>query len=275
MSFTLLFYQPAADPPLHPDDLADDLAVLPGVDFAARVEGYRPGRWRHPATGATATIDLGEPPLERDEMHPPRRYEGWAPVALTWQLPLAGPHWHAVEAFAALEDLLARLPGLRALDPEDVHEREGAEAGPFPWSRPRLIASWELQRRDRCLNLAEPVMARGSSLRLWRYRRELVQARAARPELHWGEALVLLDCDRGTARPACLWPEHAGAWALPPVDLVVVAHGGQPRVIESGALTVGSALPALAAEVAAGTPVPAGARPAERFKALLDHDWHD
>jgi hypothetical protein len=275
MSFTLLFYRPAADPPIHPDDLAAALAALPGVELAESGDGYRPGRWRHAATGASAAIDLGEPPLERDDLHPPRAYEGWTPLALAWHLPLAGPHWLAVEAFIAVEDLLARLPGVRALDPEDVHEREDGSTGPGAWSRPRLIASWELQRRDRCQDLAEPAMARGASLRLWRYRRELAQARAERPDLHWGEALVLLDRDREAARSACLWPDRPGDWALPPVELVVVRRPDGALVVESAGLPDGDPLPALARHIAGATAPPAGGRPAQRFQALLDHDWRD
>lgn len=274
MSFDLLFFRPSGDPPFPLDDLAAALRALPGVELDGRDgDAYRPGRWLHAASGAIATLDLGDPPLEQDDLHPPRAYDGWTPVPLIWHLPLAGPHWQAVETFTAIETLLTTLPGLRALDPEDIHEEEGGAMGPFAWSRPRLIASWELQRRDRCERLAVPAMARGDSLRLWRYRRERAAAAAVRPDLIWPEALVLHDRIAKTARSACLRPA-TDAWALPPVELVVEpgAHGA--RVLDAAAFAGAVELPALARLAMPPTaPVPAAGQ--ERFLALEDGDWRD
>ena len=222
--------------------------------------------------------------MERDDQHKPRAYANWRPVSLAIRIPLAGPHWHAVEALALVEAILAAHPDLRALDSEDVIEAEGAAPGPFPWSRPRAIASWETQRDSRCEGLSLPTLARPHSVRLWRYRRERPAARTAHSDLHWPDALVLRDSTTGIARSACLWTDPSEAFALPPVELVVVRHGTLSGVIGADEVLAANGNPQVLAALAvpihpspAISALHAGSRPlpASRFNAMLDEDWRD
>lgn len=245
-------------------------AVLQGGD------GYLPGTWRDPATGARAIIDLGTAPIEEDVQHPPRSYLGWMPVGLAMQVPLVGPHWRAVECYQIIERILAGLPGaVRTLDCEDIQEHADAEAGPFPFSRPRALASWERQHAvqiETRTDLAR--MGRGESLRLWRWRRERAAGTAAHPGLAWPEAIVLRDRAAGSAHCVAVWADPAAPCALPGEGLVLLRLP-QPRLLRRGDLPDGEALPqGGAARVAPPATWPDGL-PLERFRACEDEDWVD
>jgi hypothetical protein len=279
--FDLQLFRPAGDPPTAPADLAAALVAAGATLDGDSADPYRPGRWRHVATGARALIDLGEPPLERDDQHPPRSYAGWAPDGMALHLPLAGPHWQAVEALALAEAVLAAHPRLRFLDLEDVISAEGAQPGPFPWHRPRVIASWEAQRSAHAEGLQLPALARPFSVRLWRYRRERPAARTAHGDLHWPDALVLLDTRIREVRTACLWNPADGPLALPPVELAVVQrHDGGSAVVLAESLrsrALPTILPAGAVAITEQALGDQSLCPAQEagLKALLDEDWRD
>ena len=279
--FDVLLFRPAGDPPTALADLAATLQRAGVILDGAHGDTYRPGRWRHAATGARALVDLGEPPLERDDQHPPRAYAGWMPDGLAIHLPLAGPHWHAVEACALAEAVLAAHPRLRLLDLEDVISAEGAPPGPFPWQRPRVIASWEAQRSNQVDTLHLPVLARPQSVRIWRYRRERPAARLAHLDLHWPDALVMLDRVTHEPRTVCVWNPADGPLALPPVDLVFVQGGpGGGTIVAAPALRAGAATEALpAGAVAIPATAAAALEPGPQAPAalhmLLDEDWRD
>jgi hypothetical protein len=276
----LLFFAPRA---IDLGELAAALAAIPGLDLDGRPgQAYRPGTWRDLVTGARCAIDLGAPPVEDDHQHPPRTYEGWLVAPLAIAIPLAGPHWLAVEAMSLVERLLAGVPGLAALDEED------ADGGPSPWSRPRAVASWHRQQTAFLTSRPNhPRLNRNASLALWRYRRERPAGLVARPELAWPEAMVLGERRHdGGIHPyaAALWRDGDRALALPPVDLVVAMRPAGPAVIAANRLRClpgttpldhGRALlipmcPAAAACFARGE-----ARPVEAFAALGDEDWTD
>ena len=281
----LLFYEPAGDAPTPLMDVEAALAAEIGVVLES-IPGapYRPGLWRDAATGAGAVIDLGEPPIEEDPLHPVSTYEGWLPLHLGLQIPVTGPHWQCVEALRLVERLLERLPQSQVLDTEDTARGEETP-GPKPWRRPRVLASWERLHTAHYTGVI-PVrrMARLTSVCLWRFRRERVEGQAAHPHLHWPEALVLLDTSNGAVRSACFWDDPARPLALPPVDLVVIRRGGDAGVLtteellriapaqaldRAGAVVMepGEALRRLHAE--------APLLSAARFKALDDADWTD
>jgi hypothetical protein len=240
---------------------------------------YRPGTWRDAATGAVAVLDLGEPPIEPDLMHPPRQYAGWTPVPLSVQVRLTGPHWQAVECLAWIEGVVARLPGVSALDVEDIQATPDAEPGPFAWSRPRALASWLRQRDEQVRSRTDLArMERGRSLLLWRYRRERAAAQARHPDLCWPDTHVLRDRHDGTAVAACLWEDPRRDLALPPVAVVAVMHGDKPRVLPAQALPAGSDLGIavrLAAAALADPGLAAAQLPGDRFVVLEDADWID
>jgi hypothetical protein len=270
------FYLPEGH--IAPDaaDLADLVLAVPGVTLEGG-DDYRPGAWREVATGARAVLDVGEPPIESDHMHPPRQYLGWSALPLVVQLPLVGPHWQAVEGFQFIEAILARLAkATRVLDCEDIQETPEAEPGPFAWSRPRVLASWERQHAvqvETRTDLAR--MHRGDSLRLWRWRRERAAASAAHPTLLWPEARVLRDRAALTAFPTAVWSDPGRSAALPGAGLVLAMLPGGPRLVRRGDLPPGEALPAAgASRVEAPARWPDGL-PAERFAACLDEDWVD
>ncbi len=279
---TLLFYERDDAPPTTRDELEHALE-LPGVELGGEPGGaYRPGRWRDAASGAWCHLDLGESPLEADEMHPSTRYIGWREVALTAQIPLSGAHWRCVEALAFVARLLARLPEVAVLDTEDTRETPDGEPGPFALARPRALASWERLHGVHHASRPTPRMDRTASLALWRYRRERAAGRAAHPGLAWPDALVLADGD--AARSACLWSDPALPLALPPVELVVVRRAEDPGVLPADEVaTAGSAKPlnqGLAAALAADARLVdlfrrARLMPAARFRALDDDDWSD
>lgn len=255
------------------DELGDLLAAC-GVVLQPG-ETYRPGVWRDAASGARAVLDLGSPPIEADVQHPPRSYRGWTPLELAMQLPLVGPHWQAVEAFQFAERLLAGLPdGTRLLDSEDTQEHPDAEPGPFAWSRPRALASWERQHTEQVRSRTDLArMGRGDSLRLWRWRRERAAGAAARPDLAWPEAMVLRDHATAQAHAVCLWEDPQRACALPGGGLVLL-HLPQPRLVPRSALPTGEPLPHAGAAVVAPTTWPDGL-PLTRFIACDDEDWID
>ncbi len=278
---TLLYFQPEDERRLGLDEVAAALTSLPGMRLAGGDgDAYRPGEWRDAATGARFTCDLGEPPLEDDPVHPPTAYAGWRPLGLAVHLPLAGPHWQAVEALRALEALAAALPGCLALDTEDTIAAEGEAPGPFAWSRPRLLVSWERQRDQRLAGLAGvPRMDRGDSVLMWRYRRERAAAAAAHPARAWGGMFALLDRETGAARSAMLVDDPARPLALAPVDLI--ALGRERGVVECSALpglsgAAGIAAARLPAPEAFAQALAAAPRlPIARFNALDDLDWRD
>lgn len=270
------FYLPEGHAAPDAADLAELVLAVPGTALDAG-DGYRPGTWCAPATGARAVLDVGDPPIEADHMHPPRQYLGWTAMALTIQLPLVCPHWQAVEGFQFIEAVLARLPqAARALDCEDIQETPQAEPGPFAWSRPRVLASWERQHAvqiETCTDLAR--MHRGDSLRLWRWRRERAAASIAHPDLQWPEARVLRDRAAGIAFPTAVWGDPARPAALPGAGLVLAMLPDGPRLIRRGDLPPGEALPvAGASRVEPPVRWPDGLD-AKRFAACLDEDWVD
>lgn len=270
------FYLPAGSLVPPPSDLFEHLLASPGVSLDAGAD-YRPGRWCEAATGARAILDVGEPPIEADPMHPSRAYLGWSALALVVQLPLVGPHWQAVEGFQLLESLLARLGHeVRALDCEDIQETSASEPGPFAWSRPRVLASWERQHAVQVATRTDLArMHRGDSLRLWRWRRERAAASAAHPGLLWPEARVLRDRATATAFPTAVWSDPLRPAALPGAGLVLVMLLGGPRLVRRGELPPGAALPvAGASQVDPPGRWPDGLPPG-RFAACLDEDWVD
>ena len=248
---------------------ADSLAATL-IDLGCRLQGddaYRPGTWSDPATGARAVLDLGTPPIEADVQHPPRAYAGWSPLRLVIQLPLVSPHWQAVEGFQLVERLLAAIPGAFALDAEDIQETKDAEPGPFAWSRPRALASWERQHLVQIASRTDLArMNRGNSLRLWRWRRER--------EATWPAATVLRDRAAAEAHAVCVWSDPAQPCALPAIGLVLVRLD-QPRLVRRGDLPAGEALPRAGAALVAPPPAwPAGLA-IERFAACDDELWVD
>lgn len=282
---TLLFYAPAGEPPVPTEDLGTILAGFPEVELGAPTPGYRPARWRDHDTGASCQIDLGEPQLEGEEdVDPPAVYTGWQPLPLAVHVPLAGPHWFAVEALRFVEALLGRLPGARALDTEDTRFDDAADPGPFPWNRLRALAGWEQQQRAQEEGHTDLVrMERHASLALWRYRRERRRGLAAHAGLAWPEALALRDGN--VARSAALWLDPSRPLALPPVELVVVRRAEGAGVIPADevATAAGGGQPLVEGGARALAPSPRLADlharalllPASRFTALADGDWVD
>lgn len=239
-------------------------------------DGYLPGSWRDAATGARTVIDLGVPPIEEDVQHPPRAYAGWMPLGLALQIPLVGPHWRAVECYQLIERILAGLPPEAAvLDCEDIQERPDADPGPFAFSRPRALASWERQHAvqiETRTDLAR--MGRGESLRLWRWRRERAAGVAAHPGLAWPEAIVLRDRAAGTAHSVAVWADPTTACALPG-DGLVLLRLDQPRLVRRGDLPAGDGLPQGGAARVSPSPTWPTGLPPERFHACEDEDWVD
>ena len=181
-----------------------------------------------------------------------------------------------------VEAILARLPDVRALDTEDI--RQEHNEGPGPWSRPRLLASWERHHQQHQMGRTDQRrMARLASVCLWRYRRERTNAMARFPDLVWPEALVLLDQEHGTPRTAALWQYPDRPFALPPVELLVIQRGGTAGVLlaEQLAALGAEALPlAQAARIVVSDRARALAAealllPTTRFCTLADHDWSD
>lgn len=281
---TFLLYESDGEAPTHRDDLDSLLERLGAVFDAPAGAAYRPGHWRDPHTGATAIIDCGEAPLEQDQLHPPTAYAGWRPLPVSIQLPLIAPHWQAVEGLRWMEQILAALPGLAVLDCEDNRRDEQSGPGPFPFDRLRALASWERQHLAHTAGRDDlPRLERRASLALWRYRQERAAGRAAHPDQHWPEALVL--AEGAHAISVALWPDPMQALAVPPVSYLVlpradgpgllpidevltVAHGGQPLTHGlAAAITPSAALTDLhqRAHLVA----------ASRFAACADGDWSD
>ena len=256
-------------------EMAEALLAVPGVKLEAG-DGYHPGTWRCEDTGAKAVIDLGDPPLEEDYQHPPRQYLNWTQLSLAIQVPLVGPHWQAVEGFQTIEAVLAGLPeAVRALDCEDAQETPEAEAGPFAWKRPRVLASWErlhVVQVETRTDLAR--MPRGDSLRLWRWRRERSDGIAAHANLLWPEARVLRDRATAEAAAVCVWTDTTKPIALPAAGLVLLA-GPEPLLVRRADLPAGSELThAGATRVEPLRQRPTGL-PIDRFSACADEDWVD
>lgn len=261
----------------HDAPTLDEIATLL-IAAGARLEGgdgYLPGTWRDPATGARAIIDLGEAPIEVDVQHPPRSYNGWIPLQLVVQLPLVCPHWLAVEGFQLIERLLAGLPPeVRALDCEDTQEHKDAESGPFAWNRPRALASWERQHAvqiETRTDLAR--MGRGDSLRLWRWRRERATGAATHSDLPWPAATVLRDRATATAHAVVVWADPAQPCVLPGNGLVLLQLE-QPRLVRREDLPAGEPVDKAGGAVVTPVAWPVGL-PIERFRACDDEDWVD
>ncbi len=281
---TILFYETDQQAATTVAELADYLETIPGLVFEARAgSAYRPARWRDPATGARALWDLGQPALRAMELEVGaddkiRTYSGWRQVPVALHIPLSGPHWHAVAALAVVDRLRQIAPQLMALDTEDDRCDAESDAGPYAWDRPRVIANWEALRAVQVADLALPRLERRASVALWRYRVERAAGRQAHTAHHWPEALTLLDQVTGEVRTACLWSAGDEAFALPPVEVVVVRGGVVPadelRLLAGAAVHGGARLidlnPAVVAFYNGVVPLPA-----ERFKALGDEDWQD
>lgn len=258
------FYLREGDDTPEEEALADIL-----ISLGCRLQGgagYHPGTWNDAATGARAVLDLGNPPIEEDVQHPPRAYAGWTPLRLAIQLPLVCPHWQAVEGFQLVERLLAAIPGAFALDCEDIQETKDAEAGPFAWSRPRALASWERQHTAQIETRTDLArMGRGDSLRLWRWRRER--------EAAWPAATVLRDRSTAEAHAVCVWSDPTAACVLPAIGLVLVRLD-QPRLVRRGDLPAGEALTRGGGALVAPTAWPDGLA-ITRFVACDDEMWVD
>jgi hypothetical protein len=249
---TLLFFQDERQPPIQLDSLTLALEAEEGLELdGAEGDAYRGGRWSEPATRARAVIDCGQAPVEDDPLHPPKVYPGWRQLPLTVQLPLAGPHWCAVEALAMVERLLQRLPDVGVIDTEEL--REPDDDAPTPIDRLRVLASWErliASQLAGCELL--PQLPRLASIALWRYRRERRACeRRAGSVMVWPEALCLVE--GGRAWTCALWMDPELPLALPPVELLVIRRSA----VEVGVLPVDELLTA-AGEPPAGNP--AGAR---------------
>ncbi len=274
----------------EPPDLAELVALvarLPGVAVEGRPgDAHRLARWRDAATGASCLIQIGEPPLEEDTLHPPRAYQGWAPLALALHLPLSGPHWFCVEALSMVEALLADDPSWRALDEEDLHATPSGDACPGPWSRPRVIASWERLREAQIeTRSSTPRMRLSASVAMWRYRREAPQGIQRHPGHRWPP----VSARRATplarrAAPACGWSLSARS-PLPPVELVVIP-GAAPLLVAYEDLVAAMHGPGSPAEAGIAGAALANACPAaERLRgasramtgmaALDDDSWRD
>lgn len=281
---TILFYESDQIPATRTEELAEALEMIPGLIFEARSgAAYRPARWRDAITGARALWDLGQPTLKAAEDQPGaddkvRTYSGWRQVPLTLQVPYSGPHWHAVTALAQVDRLLKAAPHLTPLDTEDDRRDADSDAGPYPWDRPRVIANWDSLRSVQIAGVAVPHLDRRASVALWRYRVERATGRLAHPDYHWPEALTLLDHSTTQVRTACLWSASDEAFALPPVELVVLRGGVVPadelRLL-AGATVHGGAR--LIGQSHASLTFYNGAKllAAERFTALGDEDWAD
>lgn len=280
---TLLLYEPIDSPPSDPSDVSEALAGMPLVELDGQpTDVYRPGRWRDPETGAHCDIDCGHSPLDEDQLHPNKAYDGWRDLGVALHLPLVGPHWLCVETLQFIEALLVRLPGARVLDTEDT--RQEHSDGPSAWSRPRLLASWERLSQSQLQGRIDVRrMGRLASVCLWRYRRERARGRRDFPELHWPDAVALLDLELGQARSAALWHDPRKALALPPVELLVLPRSDGFAVLPADILAELGAQPLPCAQAARLEPSPAIAArlaqaevlPAKRFRSLGDHDWTD
>jgi len=281
---TILFYESDQIPATTIDELAEILETIPGLTFEARPGApYRPARWRDAATGARALWDLGQPTLKAHEDQPGaddkiRTYSGWRQVPLVLQVPLAGPHWHAVMALAQVDRVLKAAVQLMPLEREDDRRDAESDAGPYAWDRPRVIANWDTLRAVQVADLSLPHLDRRVSVALWRYRVERAAGRKAHPDYHWPEALTLLDQATNQVRTACLWSASDEAFALPPVDVVVIRGGVVPadelRLL-AGATVHGGAQLITNSPAVINFYTGAKLLPAERFTALGDEDWAD
>jgi hypothetical protein len=282
-----LFLQPDGHAAPGLEALAARLRSIPGMALEETAcTGFRLGRWRDAATGASCTVDLGDPGIEEDALHPPRRYAGWSTLPLSVHIPLAGPHWFCVEALRVVEAVLASDPGWRAIDDENVAIDELNAAVPAPWDRLGALASWERLRETQDLTrLPVPRMHRGASISCWRYCRERARGAALHPAYRWPERIQALQVGALEACSACLWVEPGEPLALPPVQLVVLP-GADPRVVSSEALaaalqshgligTAGTAGARLVAGGAAGVVAELAGTPASDFRPLDNESWRD
>lgn len=282
---TLLLFRPEGGDVPTPDEIADAITAIPGVDLSGdSASSYRAGGWRDSDTGAGCLIDVGDPPLEHDHIHPPRAYAGWLPAGVSVQVPLVGPHWFCVEAMRVPEAILAAFPEWRALDTEDITHDAESEAGPFDWDRTRVITSWERQRAVQITGVAGLArMSRTSSVALWRYRRERRLGRETHRGHAWPDGSVLRDRATGAARSAALWLDPKRPFAAPPVELIVLKRADGAVVVPGEAV---AAIPGTLAEMAGARLIDpsravdaiwngTGVLPASGFVGLGDEDWVD
>ncbi|MBA2480938.1 MAG: hypothetical protein H0V44_09760 [Planctomycetes bacterium] len=285
--FSLLFFRAEDDQPIALEEMADVIAAIPGMRLEGSVgAAYRPGRWRDVMTGAACIVDLGEPPLEQDPMHPPRAYAGWRALPLSLNIPLAGPHWFCVEALRVADAILEAFPGVHALDTEDTIAEADAEPGPFTWNRMRALASWEHQRDARCEALGDiPAMHRLASVAMWRYRRERAAGRDQHRRHVWPDAMALRDASDRSALSAAFFRDPGTPMAVPPVDLLIVQRDGETGVLPASEVitAAGGGTPAGIAQAVLIEPNAglatflreASILPTSAFSALGDEDWRD
>lgn len=245
--------------------------------------GYRAWRWRDPVTGASAEGDLGPLPLVDDELSQPTVYDDYQALDAAVHLPLGVPHWHCVEGLQMLERVLGRLPELAILNTEDTSQPDRDEPGPGPLRRDAVLACWERLHASQLAELTgRPRMNRLASVALWRYRRERALGAERHPELVWPGALAMQW--QRQAVSVAIQPDTDQAWALPPVEVLVIADPVTPVAVPTAEL-----LPTCAHDpltVAGAVRMPQALRPAElptgleplpaaELGALGDDDWTD
>ncbi|TVR11271.1 MAG: hypothetical protein EA401_11270 [Planctomycetota bacterium] len=254
---------------------------------------YHSGFWRDEATRAYVDIDSGPLPLRSitpasthhdDANAQPKDYPGWTPREVSFHIPLNGPHWLVVEIARWLEAVLQDLPDCGILINEDTGLEGEPGYGPGPVERLRLLRCWEFCHMEQCASLATPLMARSSSLALWRYRRELPHGQNHYPHLHWPQALVL---SRNTqAHAVAVWQDPTLAWALPPVEYIVVQRAHETGLIPSDEILTAAADQAQALSAGAAHAIApcasikklfsqASLMPPQPFVHCHDHDWSD
>ena len=286
MALVILFYQRADDIPVQLDELSDAIAAQDDITWLRETgDDYRPFTWQHPATGTRIEGDLGIIPLEEDEEHPAKDYDGWREVPLSLHIPYLVPHWQCIDTLDFIASIMKRLPQLAVLNTEDTARGpDSDEEGPGPILRQHLGATWEGGRSVHVEAQGHiPHMERLSSLRLWRYRQEQVTGAQNYREIFWPQALVLLDGERACS--AAIWPQEHKDFALPPVEYIVVQRGDEAGVIPADELVTaarrGEALPygeaTLIHQNEQTMSLFHGSKllPVDRFKALGNDDWVD
>jgi len=281
MALELICYRSDASAPIDSGCLAETLDSIDGVELgASSTDGYRPWRWCHPETGAVCDGDLGPSPLEADQLHPPKRYDGFVELDLRIQMPLAVPHWFCIDICELVRVLETRIPGFLLLDSEDT--MTGEVEGPAPLDSERLQNNWISLNEQQMRGLDElPRMDRDRSSDLWHYRRALPSMRRQYPALHWPAVLVLQE--QRHARSVCIWTDPEQPWALPPVELVVIHRGDgdsllwRPEalldLVPGRRLGLATALEDRnALRTAFSSP---GGDPPSQLRLLADGDWAD
>lgn len=264
-----------------------------GALLHASTDDYSSGYWQDADTRAYVDIDSGPLPLHStgpatthhdDPNAQPKDYPGWTTQEVSFQIPLNGPHWFVVDIAQWLEGVLAELPGTGLLINEDTGLEGEPGYGPGAVDRLRILRCWEYCHMEQCASLATPMMARNSSLALWRYRREYAANAARHANYSWPQALVLARQEQ--AYPVTVWQDCERRWALPPVEYVVIQRGEETGLLPSDEIltAAGEHAQILASAAAhAISPCPAlqtlfnQARlmSPENFRHCHDHDWSD